>query len=83
MSCLTLQEHIVLFPIKQISVIISDIQLAFSNNESVTVTYLDIYAAYDSVLFQYYKYKLFKLGIPIELINFIINLPLKKTLVHF
>lgn len=57
-----------------LAIITSDIRLAFSNNESVTAAFLDISSAYDNVLVLVLRDKLFKLGVPIILINFIINL---------
>lgn len=57
-----------------LSIITSDIRLAFSNNESVAAAFLDISSAYDNVLVPVLKDKLQRLEVPIVLINFIINL---------
>lgn len=52
----------------------TDIRLAFSNNESVVATFLDISSAYDNVLISVLREKMRCLNVPPMLLNFIINM---------
>jgi hypothetical protein len=62
-----------------LSIITTDIRLAFSSNESVLAAFLDITAAYHNVELSILKTKLQDLHVPILLINFIINLLSERT----
>lgn len=57
-----------------IGILMSDIRLAFSKNESVVAVFLDIKSAYDNVSIKLLKRKLEVLSFPIHLTNFIIKL---------
>lgn len=57
-----------------LSVFTTDINLAFSENQSIVAAFLDVSAAYDNVLISVLKSKLVKLKVPCILTNFIINL---------
>lgn len=54
--------------------LITDIRLAFSGDESVVAAFLDIKSAYDNVCLSILMKKLQKLQVPPNLIRFIINL---------
>lgn len=63
-----------------LSIFITDIRLAFTYNESVTATFLDINSAYDNVLLPILKYKLELLQVPPNLCNFIIEILSDRTI---
>lgn len=63
-----------------LSIITSEIRLAFSKSESVIGVFLDVSAAYDSVLLPVLRLKLSQLGIPVRLSNFICNLLMCRTI---
>jgi hypothetical protein len=63
-----------------LAILTSDIRLAFSRDESVVAAFLDISAAYDNVLVSVLREKLFILGVPIMLSNFIINLLSQRSI---
>lgn len=58
----------------------ADIRLAFSRNKSILAAFLDISAAYDSVLIPILRNKLSMLNVPSTLINFIVNMLLDRSI---
>lgn len=64
-----------------ISIFITDIRLAFSNNQSVVAAFLDINSAYDNVVLSILKKKLNTLNVPTLLSKFIINI-LSERRIH-
>lgn len=56
-----------------IGILTSDIRLAFSKNESVLATFLDIKSAYDNVCLKILEHKLHTLHVPPLFTRFIIN----------
>ena len=57
-----------------LSIFVSDIRLAFSDNKSIIACFLDINAAYDNVIISILKEKLIRFKVPVMLTNFIINI---------
>lgn len=57
-----------------LSILTSDIRVAFSKNEHVVGAFLDINAAYDNVNLPILRKKMFELSIPERIINFICNM---------
>lgn len=56
-----------------ISILTTDIRIAFSSNAFVVAAFLDISAAYDNVVISILKRKLLDLKVPVILVKFIIN----------
>lgn len=63
-----------------LSIITTDIRIAFSNNESVLAAFLDIKSAYDNVILPILKQKLITLHIPAFIINFVINMLSERSI---
>lgn len=57
-----------------ISILTSDIRIAFSNNKFVSAVFLDISAAYDNVLIPILLKKLQDLSVPLKFVRFIFNI---------
>lgn len=57
-----------------IGIFMTDARIAFSKSESVLAVFLDISAAYDSVLLSVLRSKLRQLSIPAKILNCICNL---------
>ena len=56
------------------SVLITDIQLAFTKNKTLTALFLDIKGAYDNVLLDVLAVKLLRVGIPKNIVHILINM---------
>lgn len=63
-----------------LSIVTTDVRLAFSNNQSVLAAFLDIHSAYDNVLVSVLKNKLILLNVPCMLVNFIINILSERSI---
>lgn len=66
--------------IDNISLLVTDIQLAFSNNESVLAAFMDISSAYDNVVISVLKGKLHKLNVPTYITNIIMAILYDRTI---
>lgn len=66
--------------IDNISLFVTDIQLAFSHNESVLAAFMDIASAYDKVVLSILKEKLCKLNIPTYIINIVMSILNDRTI---
>lgn len=64
-----------------IGVLVTDIRLAFSKNESVVAAFLDISSAYDNVLLPVLRQKLHQLSLPAKMIECICGLIMSRSLV--
>lgn len=63
-----------------LSILTTDIRLAFTSNKSVVAAFLDINSAYDNVLLSVLRSKLEALNVPIILLNFIMNILYERHL---
>lgn len=64
-----------------ISILITDVRLAFTFKESVIAAFLDVSSAYDNVILSVLTSKLYKLKVPNILINFIYNILSDRQLI--
>ncbi|KAJ0169486.1 hypothetical protein K1T71_015073 [Dendrolimus kikuchii] len=63
-----------------LSLITSDIRLAFSRNEHVVGVFLDITSAYDNVNLQILRQKLHNLSIPPRIVNIVSNMFMERSI---
>lgn len=63
-----------------ISILTTDIRLAFSKNENVVGCFLDISAAYDSVLLPVLRAKMLQLSIPARIVHYVYRLFMGRTI---
>lgn len=63
-----------------LSILTTDVRLAFSCNKFVVAAFLDISSAYDNVIISILKRKLIELDVPRILVNFIINLLSQRSI---
>jgi hypothetical protein len=63
-----------------LGIFITDIRSAFTHNESLLAAFLDVAAAYDNVVLDVLKTKLFQLQVLFILTNFIINILTERSI---
>lgn len=63
-----------------LSILTTDIRIAFSENKFVVAAFLDISSAYDSVLLPILRQKMLHLNVPARLCHFICNLLMERSI---
>lgn len=64
-----------------LSILTSDIRLAFSRGEQVVGAFLDITAAYDNVDLPLLRHKMLNLSIPVRIVNIVCNMFMGRSII--